>query len=119
MLWVPSNAGRSERHQKHRLILLMLAVAPFYDLLRGRLFPDVQLLGAWQDILVITLALCAIPKIAHPAFRLRLSWLDIAVIAFIMEYLFSLLFTASVAVWFYMFRWCCLAFAEFLGQCIG
>lgn len=86
----------------------MLAVAPFYDLLRGRFFPDVQLLGAWQDIVVIALALCTIPRVTQPGFRVRLSWLDVAVIAYILAYLSSVLFTSSIAVWFYMFRWCCL-----------
>ena len=86
-------------------ILLMLAIAPFYDLVRAVAFPDVALLGAWQDVAVVGFGIVAIRNASRADFRLQWSRTDWAVIIFIALYALSALFTPNLTVWFYIFRW--------------
>ena len=70
----------------HATIVIMLALAPFYDLVRTLFVPNVALLGAWQDIVVVALGVVGVRNVLRTGFQRRLSGLDIAVCIYIGAY---------------------------------
>jgi hypothetical protein len=85
-------------------VYLILALAPFYDICRAIFFPESQLLGAWQDVIVFFVFLGAVVRYAKGA-RPKLRRLDYAVLAFICLYAVSVINSPTLGVWFYGFRW--------------
>lgn len=92
----------------HSTIVIMLALAPFYDLVRTLFVPDIALVGAWQDIVVIALGTVGVRNVFRKDFQWRLSGLDIAVCVYIGAYACSAFLSPTLGVWFYGFRWCTL-----------
>ena len=87
-------------------LYIMLLIGPLYDLTRAFVFGKAELIGAWQDVLVVTLALAAVMNlVGGRAPRLRFTWLDFAVVFYIGAYLLSALMAPNFRVWFYGFRW--------------
>jgi len=88
------------------VLVAMLALAPFYDLLRTLFFGDVALAGAWQDLVVIGIGVGGIARSRSHRTPQRWTAIDIAVIVFILAYACSAVLTPAIEVWFYVFRYC-------------
>jgi hypothetical protein len=86
------------------VVYALICAGPFYELSRAVLFPGIELLGFWQDVLVAILGIVAIRNVLRDGMP-RLRLLDGLVLGFIAAYALSIFVSADNRVWFYGFRW--------------